>query len=99
MATFVLLSVFPLIPLYFYFGFFQEWTYPVDKVCGTLNLIFLALELFSGILSLKLFISCQTSQFIRLCQEESLQEAMQVEMRNLGRSPIQEDERKPLISN
>ena len=67
LLTYLLMTLFPQIPLIFYLTFFQELLFPIDILMGVLMMIGLILQLFYGYYTLRIFITNQTAQFLRLC--------------------------------
>jgi transmembrane protein 17 len=69
LATYLLMTVFPQVPIVIYLGYLQSVTYPVDAIMGTLVLIFLIVQFYCGVKTMQRLIRMQTSQFLRSCDE------------------------------
>jgi hypothetical protein len=67
LLTFLLVSLFPQLPLMVYLSFFQEILFPIDILLGCLMLIGLSAQLWFGYGTLRVLIANQTAQFLRLC--------------------------------
>ncbi|GAQ86705.1 hypothetical protein KFL_003060040 [Klebsormidium nitens] len=62
-AAFMLLTLFPGLPVCLYFMFVQKHLEPSDKAVGTLMAIFLVLELFTAVHAIRQLIRSQTLKF------------------------------------
>lgn len=62
-ATYLLMTLFPQLPITFYLAYFQPTIFPVDPVLGSIMVIFLLLELTFGVLLIRKQIHMQTIQF------------------------------------
>jgi hypothetical protein len=69
LATYLLMSVFPQLPLVIYLAYLQSIKFPVDSIVGSIMLIFLVLQIYYGVRTMQRLIRMQTSQFMRLCDE------------------------------
>ena len=109
MSTFFLLTIFPLLPLIAYFLFMQEWIFPIDRVVCWVHFLLLLAESLLGFQTLRFFIACQTTQFVRLCKEEANEKAREeedglYEMASLyapsqDTRDVQNQEKEPLLSS
>ncbi len=68
LATYLLITVFPQLPVIAYLGFFQTEYYPIDIILGSMMIIFLILSILFGFRSIRFLIKSQTAQFMRLCE-------------------------------
>ncbi len=68
LATYLLITVFPQLPVIVYLGFFQTEYYPIDVILGSIMIIFLILSILFGFRSVRFLIKSQTAQFMRLCE-------------------------------
>jgi hypothetical protein len=69
-ATFLLITIFPQTPFILYFSYIQPVKFPVDPILGSFMLTFLVVEVISAIQLVRVQIRSQTTQFMRLCEEE-----------------------------
>lgn len=70
-VSYLLISVFPQLPLVVYLAYLQEITFPMDFIMGSIMLIFLILDIFFGVRMLRSLIRSQTAQFRRICEAEA----------------------------
>jgi hypothetical protein len=70
LLTFLLVSVFPQLPLVIYISFFQEILFPVDYIMGPALLVMMAVQIGLGYYTLRSLIQSQTANFLRLCENE-----------------------------
>eukprot|EP01036_Dinobryon_divergens_P023605 gene23605-31968_t len=69
LAAYLLISVFPQLPLVIYLAFFQPVLFPIDPIMGSLMFIFLVVQVIFGLQTIRKLIRFQTIQFMRLCEE------------------------------
>eukprot|EP01031_Cornospumella_fuschlensis_P024042 gene24042-29093_t len=69
MATFLLMTIFPQLPLVCFLAYFQPMFFPVDKIVGSLMFIFLIIECGLSWFTMRTIIRSQTAQFMRLVEE------------------------------
>ena len=69
-ATFLLITIFPQTPFILYFAYIQPVKFPVDPILGSFMLTFLVIEVIYAIQLVRVQIRSQTTQFMRLCEEE-----------------------------
>ena len=69
-ATFLLITIFPQTPFILYFSYIQPVKFPVDPILGSFMLTFLVVEVIYAIQLVRVQIRSQTTQFMRLCEEE-----------------------------
>ena len=69
-ATFLLITIFPQTPFILYFAYIQPVKFPVDPILGSFMLVFLIVEVVYAVLLVRSQIRSQTTQFMRLCEEE-----------------------------
>mmetsp|Transcript_14066 Transcript_14066/g.31082 ORF Transcript_14066/g.31082 Transcript_14066/m.31082 type:complete len:156 (-) Transcript_14066:39-506(-) len=74
LATFLLITLFPQMPFALYFAYIQPVLFPVDPIVGTLMVLFLLFHFVSGLSMLRLVIRNQTAQFMRLCENDEVDE-------------------------
>ncbi len=70
LATYVLLTIFPQMPFMIYFAYVQPVLFPVDPILGSFMLIYLVVQIYFGLITIRNQIRSQTSQFMRLCEED-----------------------------
>mmetsp|Transcript_20145 Transcript_20145/g.33946 ORF Transcript_20145/g.33946 Transcript_20145/m.33946 type:complete len:84 (+) Transcript_20145:290-541(+) len=70
LLTYLLISVFPQLPLVLYLAFFQEISFPLDPIIGVIMLAVLVSQFYLGHSTLQQLIRTQTAQFLRLCDRE-----------------------------
>jgi|AntAceMinimDraft_5_1070358.scaffolds.fasta_scaffold117544_1 transmembrane protein 17 len=70
LATFLLITIFPQIPFMLYFAYIQPVIFPVDPILGTFMLIYLLVQIYFGLITMRQQIRSQTAQFMRLCDSE-----------------------------
>lgn len=63
-ATYLLMSIFPQLPIVLYLAYFQPTVFPVDPILGTFMLAFLVAELILGVLLIRKQIKQQTTYFM-----------------------------------
>ena len=71
MATYLLMSIFPQLPLVIYMGYLETIQFPSDAILGSLMLIFLSVQYVFGFLTMRHLIRSQTAQFMRLCEDDA----------------------------
>eukprot|EP01035_Chromulina_nebulosa_P020933 gene20933-27133_t len=82
LATYLLLTICPQLPLVGLMAYFQLVRYPIDGIMGSLMLVFLFVELYLGGSAMRKQIRMQTSQFMRneervaRSEEDSLSETI-----------------------
>lgn len=69
LATYLLMSTFPQLPLVVYLAYLQSIKYPIDNIVGSIMLVLLIIQIYSGVLTVRRLIRMQTSQFMRLCDD------------------------------
>lgn len=69
LATYVLITIFPQIPFMVYFAYVQPVLFPVDPILGTFMLVYLAVQIYFGFMTIRQQIQSQTAKFMRLCEE------------------------------
>jgi hypothetical protein len=67
LLTYLLVTLFPQVPLMLYLSFIQELLFPIDILMGCIMLLGLILQLLFGYSTLRVLIANQTAQFLRLC--------------------------------
>jgi hypothetical protein len=70
MATYLLMGIFPQLPLVIYLGYLQTISFPIDAILGTLMLLFLIAQFLLGFMTMRYLIRNQTAQFMRLCEDD-----------------------------
>lgn len=70
LATYVLLTIFPQMPFMIYFAYVQPVLFPVDPILGTFMLLYLVVQVYFGMITIRSQIRSQTSKFMRLCEED-----------------------------
>ena len=65
LASFLLVTLFPQLPMVCYLSFLQEHTFPFDAALGLIMLSFLACELFFGCYTIRNLMRRQTKEFYR----------------------------------
>ncbi len=73
LAAFLLLTTFPQLPSILYLGFFQEFVFPCNVLLGSMNVLFLVLELVIGYKTMHHFIQGQTKHIYQVNQQQSKQ--------------------------
>jgi len=70
LSTYLLMTVFPQLPMVIYLAYFQVLRLPIDAVVGSLMVIFLALQFYFGITTIRTVMKNQTAQFMQLVEHE-----------------------------
>eukprot|EP00753_Platysulcus_tardus_P021132 PLAT8639.1.p1 GENE.PLAT8639.1~~PLAT8639.1.p1 ORF type:complete len:288 (+),score=95.38 PLAT8639.1:177-1040(+) len=70
LSAFLILSGFPQIPAVVYISWLQAQPLPIEPLLGTIQILFLLVELVLAWKTVKLFIDKQTSLFVRMCHDE-----------------------------
>jgi len=72
LSTYLLISLFPQLPFILYLAYVQPVQFPSDPILGSFMLVFLLLELAIGVHAVFVQIKSQTAQFMRLCEDEGV---------------------------
>lgn len=72
LSTYLLISLFPQLPFVLYLAYVQPVQFPSDPILGSFMLVFLLLELMTGVYAVQVQITSQTAQFMRLCEDEGV---------------------------
>ena len=75
LSSFLLITVFPQLPLILYLGYVQHVKYPIDSIMGSFHLAILLAELYFGFATMKELISLQTATFMRLVDKAQHEDA------------------------
>mmetsp|Transcript_5279 Transcript_5279/g.5778 ORF Transcript_5279/g.5778 Transcript_5279/m.5778 type:complete len:153 (+) Transcript_5279:74-532(+) len=70
LSTYLLMTVFPQLPMVIYLAYFQVLRLPIDAVVGSLMVIFLALQFYFGVTTIRTVMKNQTAQFMQLVEHE-----------------------------
>lgn len=70
LSTFLLMTVFPQMPVCIFLGYLQLSRIPIDPVINSLMFIFLCIEFIIGSITIKIVIRHQTAQFMQLVDHE-----------------------------